>query len=297
MIKGLVSVITPVYNGAEFLDRSIKSVLAQNYTNWELILIDDKSKDNSIQKIQSYAVDHRIKLLKNESNSGISATRNKGIEEAEGEYIALLDQDDEWFPEKLERQVEQFKKLDQSYGLVYSNLEVRFENGSVVDQKKEIAPAPDIQKNLELMLLTNLISSPTVLIRKTVLDDVGTFDPAILWGGDDYDLWIRIAQSYKFSYIDKVLCIRYEHQKNYSADKKRMMFKTIELAEKYVHEFGLDPEINKRIKAKHFYRFGIESLKKRSILSGLIYICKSLSISKQGFIELGKTIRNRFRLL
>ena len=137
MIKDLVSIITPVYNGAEFLDRSIKSVLAQTYANWELLLIDDGSVDNSIQVIQNYIDDDRIKLIKNKINSGIPLTRNKGIEQAEGEYIALLDQDDEWFPEKLEKQIDQFKKLDKSFGLVYSNIEVRYDDGKFSNKKRE----------------------------------------------------------------------------------------------------------------------------------------------------------------
>ncbi len=221
MKRGLVSVITPVYNGEIFLDRSIKSVLAQSYTNWELILIDDGSEDNSIQVIKSYADDARIKLVKNENNFGIPTTRNKGIAQAKGEYIALLDQDDEWLPEKLEKQVNEFEKLNRTFGLVYSNLEVRIDNGKLYKQKIDIKPDLDRQKNLELMLLKNLISSPTVLIRAEVLQDVGKFDTTILWGGDDYDLWIRIAKKYKFFFLDDVSCIRYEHQKNYSADKKR----------------------------------------------------------------------------
>ena len=284
----------PVYNGEDFLDRSIKSVLRQTYQNWELLLIDDGSEDDSARIIERYLEDDRIKFLKNDSNSGISATRNKGINNSNGEYIALLDQDDEWFADKLQKQVKALNGLGYDYGLIYSNLEVRFDNGDVTERKKEIEPEPTIIENLELMLLRNLISSPTVLIRKEVLDDVGLFDDSIKWGGDDYDLWIRIAHKYKFFYIDEVLCIRHEHQKNYSADKKRMMLRTIELAEKYIREFGLNPDIKKRLRSNHYYRFGIESLKKRQVLTGISYILRSIFVSKQGIKELGKTIRNRF---
>ena len=294
MKKGLVSIITPVYNGEEFLNRSIKSVLDQTYQNWELLLIDDGSDDDSVNIIESYLLDKRIRLLKNKSNSGISATRNKGIRNSNGEYIALLDQDDEWFPEKLQKQVQVFNSLDNSFGLVYSNIEVRFDNGKITERKLNIAPKSQIDENLKLILLNNLISSPTVLLKKTVLDDVGLFDESIQWGGDDYDLWIRIAHKYKFGYIDEVLCIRHEHQKNYSADKKRMMDRTIELVEKYVQDFGLDPELKKKTRSNLYYRFGIESLKKKDILNGFTYIAKSLFTSRQGAIELGKTIRNRF---
>ncbi len=294
MKEDLVSIITPVYNGEDFLDRSIKSVLSQTYQNWELLLIDDGSEDDSVRIIERYLKDDRIKFLKNDSNSGISATRNKGINNSNGEYIALLDQDDEWFADKLQKQVKALNGLGYDYGLIYSNLEVRFDNGDVTERKKEIEPEPTIIENLELMLLRNLISSPTVLIRKEVLDDVGLFDDSIKWGGDDYDLWIRIAHKYKFFYIDEVLCIRHEHQKNYSADKKRMMLRTIELAEKYIREFGLNPDIKKRLRSNHYYRFGIESLKKRQVLTGISYILRSIFVSKQGIKELGKTIRNRF---
>lgn len=294
MKEGLVSIITPVYNGEEFLDRSIKSVLAQTYDNWELLLIDDGSVDNSTHIIENYLSDNRIRLLKNELNSGISATRNKGIRESGGAYIALLDQDDEWFPDKLQKQVQIFRSLDNSYGLVYSNIEVRFDNGKVTERKIDIEPKPTVSENLKLMLLRNLISSPTVLIKKEVIDDVGLFDDSITWGGDDYDLWIRIANKYKFCYVNEVLCIRYEHQKNYSADKKRMMFRTIELADKYIREFGLNPEVKKRLRSIHYYRFGIESLKKKEVLTGINYILKSILTSVQGIRELGKTIKNRF---
>ncbi|OAN61371.1 hypothetical protein A8B79_07885 [Balneola sp. EhC07] len=295
MNKGLVSIITPVYNGQDFLDRSIKSVLAQTYENWELLLIDDGSSDNSVQIIKYYLEDNRIKLLRNESNSGIPTTRNKGIENSTGEFIALLDQDDEWLPHKLEKQVNRFLEIDDSFGLIYSNVEVRTDQGILADQKKEIEPEVSIQSNLELMLSRNLITSPTAMVKRKALEEVGLFDESIRWGGDDYDLWIRIAHKYKFDYIDEVLCIRHEHQQNYSADKKRMMFKTIELGEKYVEQFGLEPSLSRKLKSNHYYRYGIESIKKLRVLSGLSYVIKSLFISKQGFIELGKTLRNRFR--
>ncbi len=295
MNKGLVSIITPVYNGQDFLDRSIKSVLAQTYENWELLLIDDGSSDNSVQIIKYYLEDNRIKLLRNESNSGIPTTRNKGIENSTGEFIALLDQDDEWLPHKLEKQVNKFLEIDDSFGLIYSNVEVRTDQGILADQKKEIEPEASIQSNLELMLSRNLITSPTAMVKRKALEEVGLFDESIRWGGDDYDLWIRIAHKYKFDYIDEVLCIRHEHQQNYSADKKRMMLKTIDLGEKYVKQFGLEPSLSRKLKSNHYYRYGIESIKKLRVLSGLSYVIKSLFISKQGFIELGKTLRNRFR--
>ena len=101
----LVSIITPVHNSESFLDQCIESVRAQTHTQWEHILIDDCSKDNSISIINQYCKkDRRIKYIGLEINSGAGVARNKGIEKAKGEYIAFLDSDDLWYPEKLEKQ-------------------------------------------------------------------------------------------------------------------------------------------------------------------------------------------------
>ena len=106
METALVSIIMPMYNAGKFLSKSIESVLEQTYQNWELLLIDDGSKDDSIDIALAFMEkDSRIFLLKNEQNMGIAKTRNKGIEASKGQYIAFLDSDDLWLPNKLEVQV------------------------------------------------------------------------------------------------------------------------------------------------------------------------------------------------
>lgn len=106
METALVSIIMPMYNAGKFLSKSIESVLEQTYQNWELLLIDDGSKDDSIDIALAFMEkDSRIFLLKNEQNMGIAKTRNKGIEASKGQYIAFLDSDDLWLPNKLEVQI------------------------------------------------------------------------------------------------------------------------------------------------------------------------------------------------
>ena len=101
-----MSIITPLYNGEEFIRDAVESVLAQTYENWELLVIDDGSSDNGYNIVKEYSDnDKRIKLLKNEKNSGVTKTRNKGIEASDGRYIAFLDSDDMWHREKLEKQL------------------------------------------------------------------------------------------------------------------------------------------------------------------------------------------------
>jgi glycosyltransferase involved in cell wall biosynthesis len=105
-MNGLVSIITPMFNSEAFIVDTINSITAQTYTNWELLLIDDRSSDHTIEIVNRFTEKHsNIKLLKNEVNSGAAISRNKGIMAAKGDYIAFLDADDLWKPEKLEKQV------------------------------------------------------------------------------------------------------------------------------------------------------------------------------------------------
>ena len=101
----LVSIIMPSYNTAEYIAESIKSVIHQTYTDWELIIVDDCSTDNTDDAVAPFLSDARIKYLKNEKNSGAAVSRNKALCEARGKWIAFLDSDDLWLPEKLEKQI------------------------------------------------------------------------------------------------------------------------------------------------------------------------------------------------
>ena len=102
----LVSVIMPSYNTAKYISESIESVLKQTYTNWELIIVDDCSTDNTDEVIATFLGDDRIRYIKNEKNSGAAVSRNRALREASGKYIAFLDSDDLWAPEKLEKQID-----------------------------------------------------------------------------------------------------------------------------------------------------------------------------------------------
>lgn len=104
--QNLISIITPNYNCGRFIAQTIESVLAQTYTNWEMLIVDDCSTDDSVQIAQNYAAkDSRIKVIQNEKNSGAAISRNKAIELAQGEFVAFLDSDDLWMPDKLEKQI------------------------------------------------------------------------------------------------------------------------------------------------------------------------------------------------
>src|SRR5690554_2731809 len=294
MNKGLVSILMPVYNGSLFLDRSINSVQEQSYSNWELIIIDDASTDSSVQVIQKFLDDDRIVLKKNAKNLGISSSRNKGLNYSKGEIIAILDQDDEWLPQKLEKQMALFNKIDSTVGLVYCNTKVEVTNGKSQAFKKDIAPGDTIEENLKKLFLTNFLSSLTVVFRKECIDKVGNFNEDIKWGGDDYDLWLRIATQYKFVFVDEVLCIRHEHGKNFSHSKKKMMYGSLEVGKEIVEKHPEFGALQNQRAALHYYRYGIETLKTGQITEGIKFVIKALFTSPIAFQELGKTILNRF---
>ena len=116
-----VTVIMPTMNRASLLPRSIDSVLSQNFTDYEFIIIDDGSTDNTKQVVEEYVKkDPRIRYIRYEKNQGIPTVRNRGIAEAKGEYIAWQDDDDEWLPGKLEKTVKKLDELPKEYGIVYS---------------------------------------------------------------------------------------------------------------------------------------------------------------------------------
>ena len=133
-MNNLVSIITPSYNSSKYIRETIKSVLSQSYSNWEMIIIDDCSIDNSIEIIKGYSEkDNRIKLIRMTKNSGPAIARNKGIEMAKGKYIAFLDADDLWLPQKIEKQI-QFMK-EKNLTVTYSSYHTIDENNRYINKK------------------------------------------------------------------------------------------------------------------------------------------------------------------
>ena len=117
----LVSIIMPSYNTSKYIKETIESVLVQSYENWELIIVDDCSTDNTDDVVNQYLADERIHYMKNEKNSGAAVSRNRALREAKGKWIAFLDSDDLWYPEKLEKQIEFMVNGD--YHFSYTNYE------------------------------------------------------------------------------------------------------------------------------------------------------------------------------
>ena len=194
-----VSVIIPCYNSERFIRETLSSVLSQTFAAIEIIIIDDGSTDSTKEIIDSFS-DLRIKYFYKQ-NEGVSIARNRGIGCSKGKYIAFLDADDIWLPEKIERQVGKMEK-EKSASLIYSGFYIIDDNGLVMDTFNRESSG-DIIK--DLVLIGNTIgTSSGVLARREVFEDTGGFDPSLSTAAD-WDMWIRILNRYGIAYIDKPL--------------------------------------------------------------------------------------------
>jgi glycosyltransferase involved in cell wall biosynthesis len=196
----LVSVILPTYNRGWILTDAIDSVLAQDYKDYELIVVDDGSTDNTRDILDTYGQD--IIVLR-QANKGVSAARNRGIAEAGGQLVAFLDSDDLWLPRKLSRQVDFFKFNPDA--VINQTEEIWIRNGVRVNPKdRHRKPTGMI---FERSLGLCLVSPSAVMIQKTLLDAVGGFDEN-LPACEDYDLWLRISCRYPVHLIAAPLIIK-----------------------------------------------------------------------------------------
>ncbi len=214
MEVGLVSVITPMYNGARFVPDTIESVLRQTYPHWEMYVIDDGSKDNGPDIVRQYASrDSRIKLLK-QQNAGSAAARNNGIRRASGQYISLLDADDTWNPEFLEKQLRLMR--DKNALLVYSS-HTRIDEYSKECLKPYIVPDKvtykDLLKNCYISCLTGVYDT-SVYGKVYLHEDMKSLR-------DDYVYWLEIIKKVKVAYGNKEVIANYRILASSASRKKK----------------------------------------------------------------------------
>ncbi len=194
-----ISVIIPVYNRAELVKKAVESVLAQTYPCHEIIVVDDGSTDEIKIELTSQPC---IKILRQE-NKGVSAARNLGIKNASGDWLAFLDSDDYWLPNKLEEQIK-FHRQNPDI-LISQTDEIWIRNGTRINPNKDnIKVGGDI---FEQSLERCMISPSAVMLRKDILDLVGMFDER-LPACEDYDLWLRITGRHKVGLIPDKLVIK-----------------------------------------------------------------------------------------
>jgi glycosyltransferase involved in cell wall biosynthesis len=193
-----VSIIIPTCNRAHLLPRAIKSVLAQTFQDFEIVIVDDASKDQTEEVVNGFASDERIRYIKHERNKGSSAARNSGIKASRGEFIAFLDDDDEYLPEKLEKQVAALKQNASRVALVYSN--VLLIDGTV--NSRLWMTSPEKRRAFPELLYKGDIPITSYILRKACIGDIKFDEELYFW--IDWDFILRIAKVWEFRYVDTV---------------------------------------------------------------------------------------------
>lgn len=211
MIK--VSVIIPTYNRSAFLEVAVRSVLAQTYRNFEIIIIDDASADNTKEMIESSFVDEiklgTIRYLKNERHTERSISRNSGMLLAMGEYIAFLDDDDLWLPEHLKGLVD-FLDHNSQVAIVFSNIANYSFDGVIEKVRSDSPPTGFGRYYRELCIMGHLVSSQASLFRKIIVDKIEGIRSDLVFA-EDWEFFSRIAMNYEVGYVNQLTCLRRIH--------------------------------------------------------------------------------------
>lgn len=221
MAEPLFSVVVPAYNAAGFIVKTLESLNVQKFRDFEALIVNDGSTDNTQGVISEYIAAHpnlRLRLI-NQNNQGIAAARNKGILQAKGRYLAFLDHDDIWYPEKLSRCYEVFSKLP-GITVLCHNEALRDASGKIVRYLKCGPYVDDMFRKL-LYGGSCLYTSATV-IRKDIFSEVGLFrENPEFSTGEDYDLWLRLSKKHKIYFLPEILGEYVVNNKNASLNLEK----------------------------------------------------------------------------
>ncbi|HEX5171147.1 MAG TPA: glycosyltransferase [Cyclobacteriaceae bacterium] len=206
----LVSVVCLCYNQSRWLDEAVMSVLNQTYKNVQLIIVDDASTDDSVTKIKRLKDAYpSIEIILSAKNRGNCAAFNEALKKVTGDFVIDFAADDVMMPTRIERQIEFFKQLDSSYGVVFTNAEYIDATGRFIRnhydylfQRKLLSKVPqgDVYRDV---LSTYFIASPTMMVRKEVFDKIGGYDEALAY--EDFDFWVRSSRIFKYRFLDESL--------------------------------------------------------------------------------------------
>ncbi len=203
-----VSVVIPTYNRVQFIERCVCSVLQQTYRDLEVIVVDDGSNDGTDIRLNNLKRnDSRLHFLRHDKNRGAQAARNTGIHAARGKYIAFLDSDNEWMPDKLERQLPLFENNNSQIGVVYSGFTWQYSDGR--PSREQMAC---FRGNIYKIALRKWIAdTSTLIVRKNVLYMCGRFDERIR-SYQEWDFCIRLAKHVEFDFVNEPLVIYHVHE-------------------------------------------------------------------------------------
>jgi glycosyltransferase involved in cell wall biosynthesis len=272
-----VSVIIPTYNCAKFIKRAIDSALSQTYQNIEIIVVDDGSTDNTGRIIEGYG--SRIKYFY-QDNSGLAKTRNRGLREASGKYLAFLDADDYWLPQKLELQLREFNDCPE-IGLVHCAVQKIDEHGNIQQfyYKNNYSTGNIFYP---LLLRKTHIASSAVVFKQDCVKQLGYLDESMKqYGGEDREFMLRICKKYSIRYIDNPLVMYTLRNDSLTCSRKTCNMihgrhLTVEKATASIHPSWLKKILKNRALSAIYLEFGYESLAYNKPIQALCELVKSI---------------------
>ena len=242
----MVDVVIPSYNRKELLKRAIRSVQNQTFKDWKLWVVDDGSSDGSFDELSKIfsSSDFPIQFISLKTNQGVSFARNRGIEQGRGEWVALLDSDDEWLPEKLEKQL-QFSQENPEVPLIHCN-EIWLKKGKPFAQKKKHTK----QGGRIFIPSTRLccISPSAAILRRSLLKELGLFreDFPVC---EDYEMWLRVTSRYPVGFVEEALVIKHGgHEDQLSRRYSAMDYWRVKALKNYLKDINLFQEEREQVK-------------------------------------------------
>jgi glycosyltransferase involved in cell wall biosynthesis len=274
MKTGKVSVIIPTYNHAQFLSAAIQSVLSQTYQNFEIIVVDDGSTDNTKEVVGEFG--SLVRFIWQE-NQGLSAARNTGLRLAQGEYIGFLDADDIWLPEFLHKQLLLFKAAE--IGATYCGSRFVDVRGNLLPQVQVFAPPPD---EFQFHLLDGaFFPVHAVLLRKKCLQETGEFDEN-LRALEDWDMWLRFSRKFYFVGNPQIYVLTRVRSDSMSADFDRMATQEQALIQKHYPDLDIRNEIEEaeymRLLGNAALRISVSAVSQREWEKGAEHLAQAFTV-------------------
>lgn len=279
MNNPLVTVIIPTYNREDLIGNALESTISQTYDNLEIIVVDDNSCDKTENVIKKYIeMDTRVKYIKHKKNLGGGASRNTGIKNSKGEYIAFLDSDDVWRLDKIEKQLECFRR-NQSLIAVFCNYEmVQFETGKLLGNNNKALKC----ENSDIYVGNYLGTTSCLMAKRTKLFDIGMFDIE-LRSCQDWDVYIKLVNSGKIAYVPEILLTQYYHGKRMSNDGTNVLQgqnRLIEKMPKYLREANISTNEQSKIMSRLYYRLGMHYVNYNKLKESKEALKESLKYNK-----------------
>lgn len=231
--------VTPLYNSSAYIDATLESLLAQTFGAWEAILVDDGSTDDTAARLQRFLDDERFSYV-HQSNQGIAAARNRAIGAARGDWIAFLDHDDRWAPEKLERQLDAaarngWKIVCSDAMIVREGTRTRYSDYLPDETRRALEHPDDASVDLfALLIRMNFLCASSVVVRRSLFEEHGLLDVGVA-PADDYDMWLRCIPHASVGYVPEPLVEYVLHASNHSWKSVemrmaaiRVLFRTLE---------------------------------------------------------------------